>query len=76
MEQKPKVVRDIVLTCVVLLRTHRGGGGGADSSPTPANEQVVYVPDDNYRNPSRETKYQEDRIWNGSYPGAEEAGIY
>ena len=31
MEQRPKVIRDIVLTCVVLhnmLRSHRGGGGG------------------------------------------------
>ena len=54
MEQRPKVISDIVLTCVVLhnmLRTHQGG---ADRAPTPANdvvalqnEQMVYVPDDN-----------------------------
>ena len=65
MEQRPKVVRDIVFTCVVLhnmLRTHQGG---ADRAPTPANdvvelqnEQVVYVPNNNYRNPLREAKHQ------------------
>ena len=41
MEQRPKVVRDIVLTCVVfhnMLRTHQGG---ADRAPTPANDTVV-----------------------------------
>ena len=39
--------------------------GGADRTPTPAdditalqNEQVVYVSDDNYRNPSKEAKHQ------------------
>ena len=52
-------------TCVVLhnmLRTHQGRPGRA---PTPANDvvalqnkQVVYVPDDNYRSPSREVKHQ------------------
>ena len=52
-----RVVRDIVLTCVVLhdiLKTHQGG---ADRAPTPAddtavlqNEEVVFMPDDNYRN--------------------------
>ena len=62
MKQRPKVVRDIVFTCVVLhnmLRTHQDG---ADRAPTPANdvaalqnEQVVYVPNDNYR---KEDKYQ------------------
>ena len=38
-EQEPKVVRDIVYTCVVLdnmLRTHQGGA--ADRAPTPAND--------------------------------------
>ena len=53
MEQRPKVVRDIVLTCVVLtnmLRTHQGG---LDRAPNPAddivaisNEAVVYMPDE------------------------------
>ena len=36
MEQTPKVVRDIVLTCVMLhnmLKTHLGG---LDGAPTPA----------------------------------------
>ena len=64
MEQRPKVVRHIILTCVVLhnmLRTHQGR---AVKEPTPANdiavlqnEQVVYVRDDNYRNPSRKAKH-------------------
>ena len=65
LEPSPKVVRNIIYTCVVLhnmLRTHQGG---ADRAPTPTNgvaalrnEQVVYVPDDNYRNPLREHKHQ------------------
>ena len=65
MEQSPRVVRDIVFTCVVLnnmLMTHKGG---AERAPTPANdvaalqnEHVVYVPNENYMNPLRETKHQ------------------
>ena len=38
MEQRPRVVRDIVFTCMVLhnmLRTHQGGEGRA---PNPAND--------------------------------------
>ena len=64
MEQRLKVVRDIMFTCVVLhnmLRTDQGG----NRAPTPANdvaalwnEQVVYVPDENYRIPLRENKHQ------------------
>ena len=64
-EQRPKVIRDIVLTCVVLhniLRTHQGG---QDRAPTPgndtattANKVAVYVPDENHRNPSRKAKHQ------------------
>ena len=64
-EQRPKVVRDIVLTCVVLHNMLRTRQGGANRVPTPAdetaalqNEQVIYVPDDNYRNPSRKAKHQ------------------
>ena len=44
---------------------------GAERAPSPANyvaalqnEQVVYVPDDNYGNPSRETKHQPDLLKN------------
>ena len=50
MEQRPRVVRGIVFTCVVLhnmMRTHQGGGY---SAPTPANEQAVYLPNENYKN--------------------------
>ena len=56
-------------TCVVLhnmLRTHQGG---ADWAPNPANdvaalqnEQVVYVPNENYRNPLREAKHQRELL--------------
>ena len=66
MEQRTRVVREIVFTCVVLyniLRTHQGG---ADKAPTPSNdvaaqqnEQAVDVPNKNYRNPSREAKNQQ-----------------
>ena len=69
MEQRPRIVRDIVFMCVVLhykLRTHQGG---ADRAPTPANdvealqnEQVVYIPIENYRNPLREAKHQRELL--------------
>ena len=49
-----------------MLRKHQGGSGRA---PTPKNslaalqsEQVVYVPNDNYRNPSREAKNQSELL--------------
>ena len=68
-EQRPRVVRDIVFTCVVLhnmLRTHQGG---SDRIPTPANDvaalqnkQMVYVPNEHYRNPSREAKHQQELL--------------
>ena len=38
MEQKQKVVRDIVLTCVVLHDMLRNHQGGADRSSTPADD--------------------------------------
>ena len=38
MEQWPKVVRDIVLTCVVLHNMLRSHKGGADRPPTPADD--------------------------------------
>ena len=51
MEQRPKVVRDIVLTCVVLHNRLRKHQGGEDRASTPVDdiaslqsEQVVYVP--------------------------------
>ena len=69
MEQRPRVVRDIVFTCLVMynmLRTHQGR---ADRASTPINnavaienEQAVYVPNENYRNPSREGKYQQELL--------------
>ena len=65
MEQRPKVVKDILLTCVVLhnlLRSHRGGG---DRPPTPADEIVAPQADqgeqgqhENFRHSSREAKHQ------------------
>ena len=49
-----------------MVRTHKGG---ADRAPTPVNdvaairnEQVVYVPDDNYRNHLWEAKHQQDLL--------------
>ena len=63
MEQRPMVVRDIVVTCVVLYNMLRTYQGRADRAPTPANdvaavqnEQVVYVPDANYWHPLRKNK--------------------
>ena len=60
MEQRLKVVRDIVLTYTVIhnmLRTHQDR---LDRAATPAddieameNEALVYVPDENCRNPLR-----------------------
>ena len=64
MKQRPWVVRDMVLTSMVLHNMLRAHQGRAWRAPTPANdvaalqnEQVVYVPDDNYRNPLREAKH-------------------
>ena len=49
-----------------MLRTHQGKVERATSPANDVaalqNEQVVYVPDDNYRNPSREAKYQWDLL--------------
>ena len=49
-----------------ILRTHQGGG---DRAPIPANdvaalqnEEVVHVPNENYRNPSREAKHQQELL--------------
>ena len=69
MEQRPRVVRDIVFTCVVLHNMLRTCYGGADRAPTPANvvaakqnEQAVYVPNENYRNLLREAKHQQELV--------------
>ena len=47
-----------------MLRTHQGRVDRApieaDDIATLLNEQVVYVPDNIYRNPLRETKHQRD----------------
>ena len=59
MEERPKIVRHIVLTCVVLhniLRTHRGGRA---QQPNPQddlaaiNEYLLRGAGENWRNPSR-----------------------
>ena len=48
------------------MRTHQGG---ADRASTPVNhiatlqnEEVVYVPADNYRSPSKEAKHQQELL--------------
>ena len=70
MEQRPKVVRDIVLTCVVLHNILRSHQGGADRPPTPADDiqapqanqgeqgQGNFGTFCNFRNPLREGKHQ------------------
>ena len=69
MEQRPKVVRDIVLTCVVLHNMLGSHQGGADRPPTPAddiqppqNDQGEQAKDENVRNPSREAKHQRNLL--------------
>ena len=49
-----------------MLRTHQGE---ADNKPTPAtyvaaqqNEQAVYMPNENYRNPLRQAKHQQELL--------------
>ena len=68
MEQRPKVVRDIVITCVVLHNMLRSHQGAEDRLPTPADniqpqatrgEQRHH---ENLRNPSREAKHQQDLL--------------
>ena len=65
MEQRPRVARDIVCTCVVLHNVLRTYKFGSDREPIPINdgvarpnEQALYLPLENYRNPSREAKHQ------------------
>ena len=84
MEQRPKVVRDIVLTCVVLHSMLRSHQGGADRPPTPADEirppqgdQGEQGQNRTFRNPLRETKHQRDLLKDyfnhaGKLPGQED----
>ena len=69
MEQRPKVVRDIVLTCVVLHNMFRSHQGGAERPPTPADDIQLPQNDhreqgqvENARNPSREAKCQRNLL--------------
>ena len=66
MEQQPKVVRDIVLTCVVLHNMLNNNQGGADRLPTPADDiqlpqadQAEQGQTESFRNPSREAKHRD-----------------
>ena len=69
MEQRPKVVGDIVLTCVVLHNMLRSHQMGADRPPTPRDDIVAPRADreeqghhENLTNPSREAKHQRDLL--------------
>ena len=69
MEQRPKVVRDIVLTCVVVRNMLRSHQRAADRPPTPADDiqppqgdQVEQRYQENFRNPSGEPKDQRDLL--------------
>ena len=69
MEQRPKVVRDIMFTCVILHNMLRSHQGGADRSPTPADDiqppqsgQGEHGHNHNFRNPLREAKHQRDLL--------------
>ena len=79
MEQRPEVVRDNVLTCVVLHNMLRRHQGGADRPPTPADDiQPPNGPNNNYQNPSREAKHQRYLLKdyfnnNGALAGQEES---
>ena len=68
-EQRPKVVRDIVLTCGVLYNMLRSHQGRADRPPTTANDiqppqgdQGEQRYQENFRNPLREAKHQRDLL--------------
>ena len=63
-EQRPRVVRDIVFMCVVLHNTLRTHQGMTDRSSTPGtdvvaqqNEQAVYVQNGNYKYNLREATH-------------------
>ena len=66
MEQRPKVVRDIVSTCVVLhnmLRSHQWEAERphtpADNIQPPQNDQGEQGQNENFRSPSREAKHRD-----------------
>ena len=69
MKQRPKVVRDIVLTCVVLHSMLRSHKGTADSPPTsaddiqpPQGDQGEEGHQENFGNLLREAKHQRDLL--------------
>ena len=69
MEQRPKVVRDIVLTCVVLHNMLRSHQGAVDRPPTPDDDIQLPQADqgeqghhENLRNTLREAKHQQDLL--------------
>ena len=69
MEQRPKVVRDIVLTRVVLHNMLRSHQGRADRRPTPADDMQPQQGDqgeerhqEHFRNPWREAKHHRDLL--------------
>ena len=69
MKQRPKVVRDIVLTYVLfhnMLRTHQVGVARAPNTQNEisaiVNEPVANGADDNCRYPMRKTKQQRDLL--------------
>ena len=68
MEQRPKVVRHCFNMCCVgqhaedTPRWNRQGTTPADDIAAIANEPVVYVPDENHSNPSREARHLRDPL--------------
>ena len=66
MDQRPKVVRDIVVTCVVLHNMLRSDQGGADRPPTPVDDIQPPQGDQGqnriFRNLLREAKHQRDLL--------------
>ena len=65
MDQRPEVVRDIVLICMVLHNMLGRHQGRADRPPTPADDiqppqadQVANGQNENFRNPLRKVKHQ------------------
>ena len=63
MDQRPDVVTDNMLTCVVLHNMMRRHQNGADRPPTPADDiQSPHANGSNekYRNPLREAKHQRE----------------